>query len=284
MIARVPGLVILPGYACNFHCAHCVSSGRKKTGLTEREINRLARTISAHKVRSLHFVGGEPTLYKSTINRLIPAAEPGGKISITTNGHFAGDEGAAARELASFARLDGVQLSYDRFHAKFLPFANIHNLCEACKKSKIRFSVILTLQSPMDLLLVKELKKAGDFPIGLQKVLPFGAAKLNEIGYAYPAFDKRVLSKKCPNRKKIAYLCGHGFSVCCGGPDLRPGPVKYMHPTLEAHKKSRFYRMITELTFSRMMTQLGVTAEWLSPEHSSPCTLCARIFYEYGKT
>lgn len=284
MAARVSRLVVFPGYACNFYCDHCITRDRGNGSLSGAEIKLLSETIARHKIRSLMFVGGEPTLYKNIVNELLLSAGNIRKVCITTNGHFAKDPGSAEAELSAFAKLTDVQLSYDRFHAKFLPLSNVSALYAACRKLKKTFAVSLAVQTPLDMLLVKRLREVGDFKIGVQKVLPFGAAKRNNVGYTFPLFDKSILSKKCPNRKTMAYMCGYGFSVCCGAPDMRAGRLEYVHAGLEEHLASKFYRMISGLTFSGMMSRLGVSRDWLAPEHSAPCTICARIFDEYGKS
>lgn len=283
MIARIPGLVVLPGFACNFYCDHCISRYRNGGQLTKSEISLLAKTIQKHRIAKLNFVGGEPTLYKSAINGLLAKAKFAGAVGLTTNGHFAGSVAAARKELLGYPGLKSVQLSYDRFHARFLPFSNIRNLFSACRELNVKFSVVLSLESPLDMAAVQTLKKAGNFQIGVQKVIPAGAAKKNGIGYKYPVFDRGILGRGCPNKGTLAFLHGYGFSVCCGAPDFTPGRVKYAHPTLEAHLGSRFYKLITQKTFGAIMRALRVRIEKFPPEFSEPCVLCEHIFSAYAK-
>ena len=281
-ILKIPHLAILPGYNCNFRCAHCGVIGERKSSLSKNEISLLSETINKCRFSSVSFVGGEPTLYISVINQVLAVMKDLGKteISITTNGAFGESEASGYVVLSAFKKLDRVQLSYDRYHERFLPFENIQHVFKSCLELGIEFSVVLTIQSPMDLVLISKLRKAGEFPIGVQKVLPFGNAKKNRIDYAHPEFDKSVLASACPNRGKISYLCGRGFSLC----DVLPFsglPLKRREqcffPTADALIKNGVTRRMYSSRFSALLRKSGIPVSSLLPRHSSPCVLCEAI-------
>lgn len=283
MIARLPGMVVLPGFACNFFCGHCIARDRAKGRLTPEELEVLSGAIRKYGVKKLGFAGGEPTLHRAAIKKLLALSGFAGAVSLTTNGHFAATVPAAKKELSQYPGLRSVQLSYDKFHAKFLPLSKVRNLHAACAELGLKFSIVLTVQSPLDLVLVSELRELGDFRIGVQRVIPGGEAKKNGFGYKHPAFDRRILSKGCPNRNTMSFLHGYGFSVCCGAPDLPAGAMAYAHRTLEEHARSRFYRLIKTKTFGGIARELRVPLKDLSPECSEPCVLCEKIFSSYAK-
>ena len=277
---KISEFCITVGYSCNFSCAHCGVSLKRGLALSAREDRLLIRTILEHKFGSLLFVGGEPTLYIEKINAILDgiAGKTEPRIIITTNGHFARTEDSAIRTLSAFNRLHSVQLSYDKFHKKFLPFQNIKNIYSACKKLKMDFRVLLSIESPLELVIVKELRKAGDFSVAVQKVHSIGEAAKNKITPLYPSFDSSVLRKKCPNRTKLIYMCGEGFTTCCSYLAFQKDPSNYVHKTLEAHLKSLFYSDISHFTFSSLMGKFKIPAAGLLPEHSEPCNLCRHIF------
>ena len=284
MLTRISGLVVVPGYACNFFCPHCSIYGRKKSSLSEDEVCLIARTIQRQGIKSVFFTGGEPSLYISEINRILELAG-GGKgvtVAVTTNGSFATDPAKAVETLGAFVKLNSVQLSYDKFHQKFLPDANVANLYAACKKLKKRFSVVLTLESPLDMQLIGFLRRIGDFTIAVQTVLPVGAARINKIEYKYPFFDRKVLSRRCVVKGKFAYMPGSGFTSCCMAPELPKSRFKYFHPTVEEHIKSEFFKLITKGTLKGMLLELGVSDINFAPKHSFPCMLCAEMFSRCG--
>lgn len=268
------------GYKCNFRCAHCSVLEDPRIKLSPAEINLLAKTLHRYNFKSLLLVGGEPTLYIDIANGILLKAGDLSKTSvkITTNGHFAGSREKAIKTLSAFAKLDAVQLSYDKFHAKFLPFENVKNLFDACKALGKKFNVIAAIEDPMEVLLAEKLKTAGRFNIAVQKVLPVGRARLNRIRHLFPSLDKKVLNKSCPNRNKIMYFCGRGFSSCCSSLIFNSRDYSVIHPSVEAHLQSGFYRTAVLSTFGRLARELGVSAEDLKPEHSMPCNLCEYLF------
>jgi len=273
------------GYKCNFRCAHCSVVEDPRTKLSQKEVDLLVRIQKRYKFKSLLFVGGEPTLYIDIANSLLRKAGNLSETSvrITTNGHFADSRDNAVKTLSEFVKLDKVQLSYDKFHAKFLPFGNIKNLYEACKALGKKFSVAMAIETPMDILLVEKIKEAGRFNIAIQKVLPSGRAKTNHIQHPFPSLDKKVLSKGCPNRGKIMYFCGRGFSACCSSLVFNSREKSMVHPSIKEHLASGFYKTAVLSTFGRFARELGVGAGDLKPEHSAPCNLCEYLFGLAGK-
>jgi len=269
------------GTRCNFQCAHCLVEGKDRNrDLTRAEIELLRGTISRYQPKSVLFVGGETTLYVGVVNELISSHpdKKNLKVTVTTNGHFAKSIVLAKKVLSEFAVLDSVQVSYDVFHKVFLPIKNIGNLYAACKDLGIKFSVILTISSPMDLTLVPELRKMGKFKIGVQKVGRIGDAKINNIGFSFPSFDKNVLLKKCPGRKGLGYLCGKGFSLCCAELVMNNPSGHFIHETLHRHRRSDFYRVMRSCTFGELVRRAGIPMKELLPEHSLECVLCDHIF------
>ncbi len=270
---------VVVGYKCNFRCRHCVTLRNKTPSLNAGEKRRLIFTINRHNPRSLLFVGGETTLYIPTINEILSGmrALSRTKIKITTNGYFATTINSAIETLKAVKKLSAVQLSYDRFHAAHMPIHKVKKLYQACKQLGIDFSVIMTICSPLEMAGLRELWGIGKFRIGIQKVLPVGEAKRNGIEYLYPSFDKRVLGRFCPNRNKIKYLCGQGFSMCCGNLAYN-SRLPIVHPTAARHMNSRFYRLITTMNFRALLKKAGLPAAGLLPKHSSECNLCEYIF------
>ncbi|MDD5210066.1 MAG: radical SAM protein [Elusimicrobiales bacterium] len=277
---KIFGLGIVLGYRCNFSCAHCATAEKKSLSLTNKEIIAILRAIKTHSIKSLLFVGGEPTLYVPVINGILSSLERLDKteVGITTNGHFAGSRGSAKALLSTFRKLDYVQLSYDKFHLKFLPGPNVKNLYLACKELGIRFNVLFAMESPLDLALLKDLKAVGDFPISIQPVLPLGAARTNSIKYKGVLSTRKMLASRCPSRAFMSYLCGQGFTSCCSSLTFSGSFSGYVHRSPMAHRDSHFYRLISKLTLGEIRKKLGLEREPLPEMQASPCPLCERLF------
>ncbi|KAF0155500.1 MAG: hypothetical protein FD189_1416 [Elusimicrobia bacterium] len=180
--------------------------------------------------------------------------------------------------LASIRGLTYVQMSYDKFHAEFLPKSRLENLFNVCRELGIGFRVVTTLQSPLDLKITAELGAIGGFEVAVQKICDIGEAKKNGLAFRHFVFDKKVLSQVCPNRDQLVYQCGRGFSVCCSNL-IYNGFGKYcLHKTPEDHFNSEFYKRMRNAVLGRLFVQHGGDPESLRPEHSSPCALCEHIF------
>lgn len=282
--SSLPTLCIIVGTRCGFSCRHClIEKQTRDRSLTSRETSLLQRVISKHASR-LSFSGGEPTLYIPNINKIVSAhpAPHKLKLGITTNGSFAVSRAAAQRTLGMIPSLQQVRLSYDRFHAEFLPFSYVKNLYTACKRMGLSFRVVLCMQSPLDLTLVKKLEKLGDFRIEVQPVCDVGEARKNKVAFTYPVFDRKILSKYCPNRNQLAYMCGKGFSVCCSNLVFNNVYNGCVHATPEEHMKSSFYKVLTRLSFGELLKKFKISELELSPDHSTGCSLCEYIFKKPG--
>ena len=272
-------LGITVGTGCNLRCRHClVDKNLGSRRITKSEIELLVSEINRCKPRELIFTGGEPVLFTGEINSILSAIhEPYGiYTSIVTNGSFASTTAAAVKTLKSFKALHSVQMSYDKFHAEFVPEACVHNLREACRRLDLSFGLVCAIQAPLDLIFLNKLNLAG-VSVTTQKILPIGRANDNALNYSYPAFEARVLRKKCPNLGRLVYNCGSGFTTCCGFLASKPGSSRYVHRTIAAHLKSRFYELISSYTFGGLLRLAGLSNDGLSPAHSAPCVLCEYI-------
>lgn len=281
---RLKKLGISIGTRCNFLCSHCMFSGKNwALDLQPEEIKALRTEIRNNAPTELLFTGGEPTLYIGTINKLI-AAHPcpqATKISVTSNGHFADTVSSARKVLRSFSSINRLRLSYDKFHGEFLPMRKVGFLYEACRGLGLEFGVLAAIQSPLDIVSLKELRSVGEFDITLQKILPQGKAKKNGTDYKYPEFDKSVLGKKCPNLGKIIYAPGKGFSVCCCSLALPRLKAKVAHSTIAEHFESEFYKAVSSFTFGEMAGAFGPLNAAFAPALSSECSMCEYIFQKY---
>ena len=279
-MAHLRNLGIVVGTRCTFDCKHCLLAKQTRNlSLTGREKDLLRGVLKDYTPAAILFTGGETTLYIDDIN-LISSAHPRlnkTKIGIVTNGGFASSFSEAKRVLSSIRALSHVQLSYDKFHAEFLPKSHITNVSRACSNLGIGFRVISTLQSPLDLGIVGELKRLGPFKIGIQKICDIGEAKKNSVAFRHFEFDKKVLRKFCSNRTQLVYHCGQGFSICCSNL-IYNGKYPCLHKTPSEHMESGFYKLMRATSFSRLVKDFGVRRKNLLPEHSSECALCEYTF------
>ena len=254
---------IFVGTKCNFKCRHCLHKKKDMySGLSEKEFSSLQKTIVHYAPDTLFFTGGEPTLYLKDINRII-SFHPDPKklrVSIVTNGYFATTVSAAKKVLASIPNLRCLQLSYDVFHAEYLPFSAVQNTHKACMDMDIEFYIATAIRSPMDLPIVRKIKKLKNTETIVAPVLSMGEAVKNGFGFAYMDFDEKVLNKLCPKCGRVVYICGKGYSMCCANLIFNGARSRIFHKTLETHCDSDFYKMMNTMTFRKIMDKFGVSA------------------------
>ncbi len=279
-------LGVIPGFACNIKCKHCCTAymdpGHK---LTPGEISILSRTINKYHISELAFVGGEPTLYVKEINAVLGSLKKLSRtrVLLTTNGKFAVTETAALKMLDSFKKLSKVHMSYDKFHGAFIKHRSIKNLYQACLARGIDFDVLFAVQDPTDLHLVQTLRALGNFKIGVQSILPMGLAKKNALGYDYLSFDKRVLSKCCPNKGRLMYVSGKGFATCCSSLMFNGSNIKLCYSTPEGLLASNFYKLASSVPFKRWPGILNIPEPSRTPAQSAECSLCESLMEIYDK-
>lgn len=283
---KIEELAIEVGDRCNFKCDHCGVGEFKNLTLSSGEIGLLTHSIEQYKFKEILFIGGETTLYIREINNILKeiSRTTAPNVAITTNGYFAKNKSAAKKTLSSILRLSALQLSYDKYHCKFLPFEYVESLRAACSELGVHFSVLTTIQDPMDLVVLKKLWKLGDIPVGISKVLPIGNARENSLGMRYPSFNRKILSELCPGRNKLVYLCGRGFSSCCSLLAKRKGFDAIVGETVAEYLKSPFYSLVSKNSFLDLARKFRVSIKNMPSECSSPCVLCDRIFPLSSKT
>ena len=278
-------LAVFVGTACNFHCKHCSIAHMPARALSRREEIFLRKLLAKKNFESVLFVGGEPTLYIDMINRILLGVSQASdtKVFITTNGHFAKSKKAALKTLSAFRRLDVVQLSYDKYHQVFLNPDKIENLRQACADAGIKFAVLMSIQSPLDITIIKKLKNPDKLDICIQGVQSLGAASDHGLEYEYPSFDKRVLKQSCPNKDAIVYICKEGFSTCCTQLAFRKNNRAFVHKTMERHMASSFYKSLHKHTFGDLLCKAGLSQNNLPARCSHPCNLCSHILDAHNK-
>ena len=270
---------ITVGTECNIRCRHCLVDAKLASKrITIKEIALLNGEIGKYSPKLLIFTGGEPTLYTEEINEITSSLKESSKteIKIVTNGQFAKTADAAREVLGRFRALTGVAVSYDKFHAEFVPESSIRNLIQACGVMGLPFSIMCAIESPLDLTILNGLKLSGT-RISTQKVLPIAKAKKNSLKYEYPEFDEKTLGKKCPNLGGIMYNCGSGFTICCGFLASGGDKSSYVHRTIGGHLRSRFHQLISKHSFGQLLRLAGTSRDQLLPKHSDPCTICSLL-------
>lgn len=274
---------IVLGYYCNFSCDHCgtASGPYRKKRLKENEKKKITDFIRSYRPKQVQFTGGEPTFYIDDINELTYdfSKTKEAKIKITTNGWFASSKDSTCNLLNRINCLTGINLSWDMYHLSHLKQSRKHimNLKEYCIDNDLTFDILITITAPIELIRIREMLSDLDLSISYQRIEACGRAKDNNLRYQYFKFETDILGASCPNSNIICYICGKGFSNCCGNliynNDFRFAYSSNVEQLLE----SNFYNNITNHTFGDLADIASLKMTGFDAHDSSACQICEKI-------
>ena len=131
---------LLLTYKCTAACPHCVV----EAGPHRKEEVRLDQVTSwieqARNYRDGHMVGlaltgGEPFYIMDKLTQVVEFGHQHGfLISVVTNAYWAATEEAALSVLSKLPAIQMISISTDIYHLKTIPFQNVVNLIQACRK------------------------------------------------------------------------------------------------------------------------------------------------------
>lgn len=209
---------------CNATCAHCCveSSPRNAAALEDDQVDRLIEDLIAHPdVREVGFTGGEPLLRRERFLQLVRRVTDAGlTATCVTNGFWAITPKAAAatfRELEEVG-LSSLTISFDDFHAPFVPVKRIRNALDAAARSSVPTILNMAVsrsQDSMDLL-----RELGESTLGV-RVTRFPVQQCG-TGRAIPVEDLfrkplEELPLHCPGFEVI-YHHDQKVYPCCSPP------------------------------------------------------------------
>ena len=172
---------------CNILCEHCFL-GR----ITEKHFmrNELLKNVLSQAIECdidvISFTGGEPLLYWDNISKELNVGLLNNiKLTISTNGFWARNEDSTKKmiEKLKSKNIKQIELSYDEYHAKFIPIENIYNIIDIAKIYNIVVKIIMSVSNEFSYLVLysKLLKYICAENIIIQKVAKFGNANNNAI-------------------------------------------------------------------------------------------------------
>ena len=222
---------------CNIRCASCAYSSSPKTSdslsLTQvRFCIDQAKTISS--IKTIAFSGGgEPFVVYHDLKAAVSyAARQGFHVHVVTNAFWARNRAEASRILKELktAGLSSISISYDDFHAEFIPFKNVAHAVGASLELKLdaKIAVVVAPGSLwMPETIIYRLLKAGipfaKIKVTSSSVIPTGraiktkpAAQWTAPKGPYADCDWRI---GCPSiMSLLAVLPSGDILPCCACP------------------------------------------------------------------
>lgn len=126
-------------HKCPLSCAHCCfsASASNQDKLSANQIIKTIKYLDNSMIKMVAFTGGEPFLLGQTLIKAVHAANQRGfKTRIVTSGYFGENFSKSEMRLKALekAGLKELSISWDDFHAEFIPFEYIRNVFWAAKK------------------------------------------------------------------------------------------------------------------------------------------------------
>jgi len=204
---------------CNFSCSHCItdSSPWNNEKIPFRLAKRCIKDAKKLGISQVSFSGGEPFIFYDEICRLVKLANSlNMNTSITTNGFWANSRKEALgkmKELVTYGLTD-ISVSFDQFHAQYVPLNNCINIIKAAVKVGIRPRVILTRLKKVQMpAIFKSKRYRGVLQYRIQNIIPHGRAE------EFPLSNLRGYRKKeNPCLAALTPLIKYDGTVtmCCG--------------------------------------------------------------------
>ncbi len=144
-------IAVALGNKCNAECRMCCFSannlGNKQLNLSV--ISDFLKTAEkVEEISTIHFTGGEAFLYYDMLLILVELCNKiGKKATVITNAFWAKDEYTSCQKLYQLkeAGLYAIGVSYDQYHAEFVPAEYIRNVIRVAKKVGLKPSIQVTI-------------------------------------------------------------------------------------------------------------------------------------------
>lgn len=271
------------GNRCNSKCGHCFSNStpESKAKLDESVAVEYANLIrDSDLIKEVHFNGGEPLLYSSTLKKMIDivnAKHPKIIKLATGAGEFQTVE--ITRDLlTSIQKIDEIWISIDTYHLEHISLQNYKNFNEVVQTMNVKIIYSISyknIQEYAQTLRLIQNEKFSHYKITKQPVSSFGrATKIKDLtaylGHEIPE------DYKCFERN-IATVWPSGRVTNCSAYAGRSGYAQ-QHSDLETFIKNnledQFFIERTSKTFREMAERRGLSGPF---NLTSPCETCKSI-------
>lgn len=285
-------IVLNVSQKCNAQCKHCCfsCSPNSKNGFNEQELNNILNAILSNKeIKVVSITGGEPLINKNRILDLIVKISDSGKeVTLITNGFWATSTRRTKKILQELVTsgLRYLTISFDDYHAEFIPVENIKRLLTEIANFPITVAINMVVDKKNTGL--KILSELGESVFGVQITMvpasPVGNAKQINIDDLYlKDFSKHNLD--CPSSSWEIVIHHDGYVYPCCSPsvfetDLRVGNIRT--ESLEEIDQSLFSNIALYILQKEglewFIKQFRLEEEIASKKFVSTCEICRYIF------
>lgn len=218
-------LVINIDSKCNAACLHCCFSCAPDStdSISENEIDNILDIIKDREdIRQVAITGGEPLLRYDEVIKIIKESSDAGKdVTLITNGFWAKDIDITNKVLKEliYCGLKAITVSYDHFHAQFIPISAVKSLFSVLKNYDV--STALNMVVDREHNGAEIIDKLGETVFGV----PITMIPVSRIGRGNCIPDEKLYftdyrntKLKCPATSWEFVIHHNGFVYPCCSP------------------------------------------------------------------
>ena len=221
MDSSATAIAIVVDQKCNIQCDHCCfsSSPRSQGHLRDEDILSIVdQAIANVNIRTVGFSGGEAMLRKRVIIQALERLHANNMTASITTNCFWGRKPAIADRLVNELKCKGLSIltiSYDYFHAQFIPVSCISNVLEACRRHHLQARINIAVTHSHDAAHV--VQQLGDSVLGV----PISIFPIQPVGRGASVPDDDIIrvenepaNMRCPGFEPTFHFDGRIYPCC----------------------------------------------------------------------
>ncbi|MBT0905654.1 YydG family radical SAM peptide epimerase [Streptococcus lutetiensis] len=292
---RRKSIVINLTQKCNAKCVHCCFECLPNSGnyLTDDEIEKIVSYAESHDdVKVVSLTGGEALLRKNKVLEIIQRLSLVGKeTTLISNAFWATTEAVTERILSELklAGLNYLTISYDDYHAEYIPISNVKRLLTIIKKFDIE--VALNMVVDRKHIGVDLLKDLGESVFGVRVTMvpasPVGRANdLNHNDLYFKTIEELELTCPATGWEFVVHHDGYVYPCCSPSvfeSNLRIGSIaEYEVEKLESQLYSNILLYILKKEGFKWFIE-KMHLDLSKQKFVSSCEVCRFIFSDMEK-
>ena len=292
---RMKSIVINLTQKCNAKCVHCCFECLPNSSnyLTDDEIEKIVSYAESHDdVKVVSLTGGEALLRKNKVLEIIQRLSLVGKeTTLISNAFWATTEAVTERILSELklAGLNYLTISYDDYHAEYIPISNVKRLLTIIKKFDIE--VALNMVVDRKHIGVDLLKDLGESVFGVRVTMvpasPVGRANdLNHNDLYFKTIEELELTCPATGWEFVVHHDGYVYPCCSPSvfeSNLRIGSIaEYEVEKLESQLYSNILLYILKKEGFKWFIE-KMHLDLSKQKFVSSCEVCRFIFSDMEK-
>ena len=274
-------------WKCDIGCKHCCQDSKQEY-LTPLELRRIIGGVRKSKETNLiHLTGGEPFFdFDALVFAAQAVHENGLEFAVITNAKWCTSEELAFERISILKNynLTSATISYDAFHAKFVPIENIIHFVNAANSLGLPITIYASYSSDSIEETDHVLSKLTDLPVNIEKrwAIPVGVGFLNSLNTK--EYDYSDIGGYCPIPNLLTvFPTGECYPCCSAGThqDLTVGNIRDagVAKIIRNRKKDPYMRILIDEGPKGIVERLpdNLKNAIKGRRYASTCHLCHEV-------